>query len=624
MTRMWLCCVMLAAESAMAAAGSFAPRLEGFERSALIGVDGRLRVAPGQVDLYPLGENRWYSTDWFRRAAGGPVPPSRWYDDDGRLLHQSNGRIRYGDRLQGSQTLWHVEMGDAQGRYLGAGLADAQGNVHFAPMPEPGQWSLLPPDRIVWQGRDRSTRIFDLHGRQVLSVTAPEIWVGGPFAGRRAYVVCADAEVAACRIQDEAGSVLLSGDFDDARPAGDNGWWLRQHDTWMRADAAGLRVGPALYQGAALWPHYRAGARFDDDRSVPLQVQRYANGLDSDTPERGWLLEDGRFVALPKQVRGTIVDYCPGRWLLRGENGDDVIVDAQARVIGSARSFGFNTHPVFPWRLRIADGDLGAAILDCDGKVLFERAEVTGYEAVDTGVMATLAGEAGPRLWLDADLKPHLMPQGLRLREPHIAPPLLVLEDAEGRSHLYNITLGRVVAPAFGSVEVLAAGHLIFLRDGRYGMMLADGREVLPPLHAEILPLSADRVWTRQSVGHDEAWQTRITLYDGDANVLAQRTFASAGISRIPGPETGDHASGSVELRFEHDEADGQSYGVQQWLDRDGQVRASAVYCRPQEGTRGDGKGVLLGSGWRVDSDPQHPCRLPAGVMQALQGRGMR
>lgn len=623
MKRMLLCCVMLATGPAMADTGAFAVRAGGFQGEALVSTDGSLRVAPDGARLIPLAPGRWYRSDWYSLAGDGQVPRAQWFDDQGRLLHEFAGRIHYDDRLQGSEMLWRVEMRDAQERYLGTGVADAQGRVHFAPILESGEWRLLSPDRVVWQGRDGGTRFFSLDGREVLRIDGPEIWVGGPFGEQRVYVICADQETATCRIQDEAGTVLLSGDFDEARPAGDNGWWLRRLDTWMRVDAAGARVDPALYQGAALWPHYRLSARLDDDRTVPLEARRYARGLDSDTPERGWLLEDGRFAALPIRTNGVIVDYCPGRWLLRGEDGDEVIVDAQARVVGKARSLSFNTHPALPWRLRNAGDGAGAAILDCDGKVLFEQAGVVDYRAAASGVMGTLAGEQGPRLWLGADLKPHLMPQGLRLHEDRIAPPLLVLEDAEGHSHLYNITLGRVVAPAFGSVEALAADHMIFLRDGRYGMMLADGREVLAPDHAEILPLSNDRVWTRQYVGQDEAWQTRITLYDGDQSVLAQRTSESGGVKPVPVQDGGDRVPGMFEISFEYTDADGHAYRLQQWLDRNGVVRVSAVHCRPQEGDAGEGQGVLLGQGWRVDSDPEHPCQLPAGVMQALQGRGL-
>ena len=481
MKRMLLCCAMLAMGPAMAATGAFAVRAGGFQGEALVSAEGRLLVAPDGTSLTLLGPDRWYRSDWYKQSGQGRSPRSQWFDDEGRLLHEFAGRIRYDDRLQGSDTLWRVDISDAQERYLGAGLADAQGRVHFTPTGEAGDWRLLSRDRIVWQGRNGSTQFFSLDGREVLRIDAPEIWVGGPFPGRQAYVICADRETATCRVQDETGTVVLSGDFDEARPAGSNGWWLRRLDTWMRVDAAGARVDQTLYQGAALWPHYRSSAGADDDADAPLEVRRYANGLDSDTPERGWLLQDGRFVLLPASASGMIVDYCPGRWLLRSkdEREGEVIVDVQGGVVGQARSLSFNVHPVFPWRLRNAYAGVGAAVLDCDGKVLFEQADVASYRAAAAGVIGTLAGEQDPRLWLDAGLTPRLMPPGLRLREDHIAPPLLVLDDMEGSSHLYNTALGSVVAPAFGSVEMLAADHLIFLRDGRYGMMRADGREHL-------------------------------------------------------------------------------------------------------------------------------------------------
>ncbi|WP_340569778.1 hypothetical protein [Stenotrophomonas sp. G106K1] len=608
----------------MAAPGAFAPQLSGFEGDPLLGADGRLRVAPDGSSIIPLGPDRWYRSDWYQQTGNGNAQRSQWFDDEGRLLHTSTRGIRYGDRLEGSDLLWKIELRDEQGGYQGTGLADAQGKVHFPPMREAGDWMVIAPDRMAWQGRDGGARIFSLDGREVLHIDAQEIWVGGPFADRKVYVICGDYEMAPCRVQDEKGAVLLSGNFDEARAAGDDGWWLRQLDTWARVDAAGARVDPALYQGATLWPRYRSSVRFDRAADRPLEVRRHANGLDSDAPERGWLLDDGRFVALPASATGMIVDYCPGRWLLRGEDAGESIVDAQGRVVAQARSLGFNDHPAFPWRLRNAHDGAGAAILDCDGRVLFEQADVVDYRATDAGVLGTLAGERSPRLWIGADLQPHLVPPGLWLREDYIAVPLLVLDDDEGNAHLYNTQLEKLVAVSFGSAEELTATQLIFLRDGSYGMMLADGREVLPPLYTQILPMSAERIWTRQYVGRDGDWKNEITLFDGSQRVLVRRRFESGGMGKVAAREGGDGVPGILDLSLGSMTVDGMSYGLRQWLGRDGEVLASAVHCTAeQRGSEAD-SGVLLGRGWRVDSDPKRPCYVPAVVMQAAQDSGIR
>lgn len=624
MKRMFLCWALSASAAAMAAPGAFAPQLSGFEGDPLLGAEGRLRVAPDRSSIIPLGPDRWYRSDWYPQTGNGKAQRSQWFDDEGRLLHASTTGVRYGDRLEGSDVLWKVELRDEQGRYLGTGLADVQGEVHVAPIREAGDWAVIAPDRIAWQGRDGGARIFSLDGREVLRIDAQEIWVAGPFADRKVYVICGDYDVAPCRVQDEKGAVLLSAIFDEARPAGDDGWWLRQLDTWARVDAAGKRVDRALYQGVTLWPRYRSSVRFDRAAGRPLEVDRHANGLDSDTPQRGWLLADGRFVALPGPATATIMEYCPGRWLLRADGEVESIVDAQGQVVAQARSLGSDEHPQLPWRLRNAYAGVGAAILDCDGGVLFEQADVVDYRATDAGVLGTLADERSPRLWMGADLRPHRVPPGLRLREEYIAPPLLVLEDDQGNAHLYNTQQDKVVAASFGSVEELTAGHLIFLRDGRYGMMSADGREVLPPIYAQILPMSAGRIWARKYIGRDGDWKNEVTLFDGDQRVLLRRTFASGAMRRVSAHEGGGGVPEILDLSLGNMTIDGLSYELRQWLGRDGQVLASTIHCTTGQGGREDESAVLQGRGWRVDSDPTRPCQVPAAVMQAAQDDGIR
>ncbi|WWW34464.1 hypothetical protein V8017_15685 [Stenotrophomonas rhizophila] len=62
-------------------------------------------------------------------------------------------------------------------------------------------------------------------------------------------------------------------------------------------------------------------------------------------------------------------------------------------------------------------------------------------------------------------------------------------------------------------------------------------------------------------------------------------------------------------------------YFVQQWLDRNGQVLVSDVSCpAPGDDVLARGAGVMLGMGWRQDSTPQQPCRLPDALMPVLQG----
>ena len=84
----------------------------------------------------------------------------------------------------------------------------------------------------------------------------------------------------------------------------------------------------------------------------------------------------------------------------------------------------------------------------------------------------------------------------------------------------------------------------------------------------------------------------------------------------------GDRVPGILALSLDI-AVDDTNYGVRQWLGADGQVLASAIHCsKEQRGGEGD-SGVLLGRGWRVDSDPKRPCQVPAVVMQAAEDSGI-
>lgn len=603
--------------------GAFAPEVEGMAGQPLVAADGRLLAAPNGARLHRLADNRW-----FREAAAGQ--PLQWFDDRGQLLAQRHGRLQYGAHWQppvaalDEEPLWHAWIDEGQGGRRGDAVVDARGQLRLPVMEAAGAWEPLPvAGRAVWQGESGVVRIHDLFaGRELLRLDGgPLRWVGGPFHDRDVFLLCQDPGASAepCVVRDGAGEVLFGGDIDALRPTTDGGWWLRQRDVWRRVDARGRSLGPERYQQTGPgWMTRDAGAALAD---VPLQGIRYARGLASTGGEPGWMLGDGTFAAFPGEGQRDVVDYCPGRWLLRDGEGAGWIIDARARVLARADGLGFSAHPrQTGWRLRTASAQHGAAVLDCDGNVLFEQTDVHAYRAVADGLVGELTGEQGARLWLDAQLRPHLLDAGLQLQEAHIAPPLLLARDGEGQHHLYNTERSRLVARNVGHPAQLFAHLLVYLdAAGRHGVLRADGEPLLDAVYAQVQVIDNERFWTRQPAADGSE---SLVLHDLDGRGLVRRRLAGGRLSAVAPREGGASVPGMVELTVGTLAVGSRLYFVRQWLDRDGRALVTAVQCpAPGDTLMAQGPAVLHGHDWTVQGDPAAPCIVPAALQPLLAGK---
>lgn len=622
---MFAWCVLLAlvadvraSEPAPEEEGAFAVLGYSFGGEALVGVDGQLRVAPTDARMDRLAADRWVRQQ-------GQATPQQWFNDGGTLLRDDAGYVEYGERfvLPGDadpSPLWHAFMMDAAGVRLGQGVVDALGKVRWLPMQD-GEWRpLAVPDRVLWMPQRGPLRFFDLAGNAVLAMDEQAWhWVAGPFPGRHVYVFCGTGEDSTCQVLDEQRTVLFQAHIDALLPVRDGGWWLRERDLWRRVDAQGRTLDAARYQQGGLYPRFQQYGGSAGRRDWPEEVARYATGSDHDTPERGWLLADGHFQALPEQQRRYRLDYCGGRWQIDDDSPAGAprrVPAALAQVLDPPDAQALQAPS---WRVRYDAETRPVAVADCDGRVLLALDGVIDVDPVDGGLLGTFAGEDAPRLWWDGSAA-HTVPEGLAIDDDHLAPPLLLVWGAAaGEKRLYNRALGKVVGRSFSGVEQMDARGVVFRRDGLLGLMLADGSEPVPATSMEILRWGPDRTWTRRSL--DEGGE-ELTLLDADHRVLLRRRLLFSGVAletTWQGDQPG-HALSRLNLGTMR--IDGRRYFVQQWLDREGRVLLSDVSCAPPGEDRGvsSGAGVLIGRDWRLDTTPASPCRLPAALMEIVRG----
>lgn len=597
-----------------APAQSFTVLGNSFGAEALVSLDGRLLVPPNGARMHRLSADRWM-------RAQGPTTPQQWYDDAGRLLREDRGYTEYHERFVLPQAasgdpVWEAFI-QADGEAVGGrGVVDALGQIRL-PALKDGEWvPLAVPDRVLWNARSGPLRFHDLHGRVVMELDERQVqWVAGPFAGRHVYVACSVQVPEHCNVLDEDGTTLFSDDIDALLPVSDGGWWLRRGELWRRVDAQGRATDSARYHQDGLYPRYRQYGGTAGRRDWPERVNRHATGSADDTPEPGWLMADGHFAAQHGNVR---LDYCGGHWQVLDEEGVRPPTVAPAALAAVLDAPDAQQRQAPPWRVRHATDTDTAAVLDCHGQVVFAPSNVDSFDPVAGGLLGTFVGESSPRLWWDGRTA-YTVPAGMFIDDDHVSPPLLLVwEQAAGVNHLYNLERGRIVGRPFQGVVRMEGGRVVFRRDGQLGMMLPDGSEPAAPASFDILPWGTDRTWTRRYLGGGDE---ELTLLDADHQVLLRRRLLFSGVE-LQSTWQGDVERQPLTLvnlgtmRF----ADGE-YFVQQWLDRSGQVLLSDISCpAPGDGPPSKGKGVLLGRGWRVDSVPTRPCKLPAALLPVLAG----
>ena len=607
----------LAALATPVQAQSFTVLGHRFGADALVAADGRLLVAPNGERMVRLAADRWM-------RAQGDATPQQWYDDAGRLLREDRGYTEYHTPFVLPQAapgdpLWKAFI-RADGEPTGGwGVVDALGQVRL-PALNDGEWlPLAVPDRVLWHANSGALRFHDLHGQPVMELDERKAqWVAGPFAGRHVYVSCSVEVPTQCNVQNEAGKTLFADDIDALLPVSDGGWWLRQGELWRRVDAQGRATDAARYRQQGLYPRYRQYGGSAGRRDWPEQVSRHATGREKDTPEPGWLMADGRFTAQPTPRGRVRMDYCDGRWQVVHDDDASPPTEVPAALAAVLGEPDAEQRQAPPWRVHPATDDHPAAVRDCNGQLMFAPPNVDRLDAVGAGLLGTFVGESSPRLWWEGATA-HTVPEGLAIDDDHVVPPLLLLwNQATGQNQLYNIALGKVIGRSVDGVEHMDARRVVFRREGRQGLMLADGSEPLPPRYLEILPWGEDRTLTRRYL---EDGDEELTLLDADYTVLMRRRLAFTGVALETTWEGDVQGHAVARLNLGTMQLPDGPYFVQQWLDRNGQVLVSDVSCpAPGDDVLARGAGVMLGMGWRQDSAPQQPCRLPDALMPVLQG----
>ncbi len=606
----------LAALATPVQAQSFTVLGNRFGGDALVTADGRLQVAPNGARMHRLAADRWM-------RAQGEATPQQWYDDAGRLLREDRGYTEYHapfvlPQAAPGDPLWKAFIradGDPVG---GWGVVDALGHVRL-PAFNDGEWlPLAAPDRVVWNARSGALRFHDLEGQPVMLLDERTAqWVAGPFVGRHVYVSCSVEVPTQCNVQNEAGTTVFADDIDALLPVSDGGWWLRQGELWRRVDAQGRATDAARYRQQGLYPRYRQYGGSAGRRDWPGQVSRHATGSEHDTPEPGWLMADGRFAPLPTPRGSVRMDYCGGRWWRVQDDAALPPTEVPAALAAVLDAPDAEQRQAPAWRVRAAADGRTAAVFDCKGQVMFAPSRVDRLDAVAGGLLGTFVGESSARLWWDGTTA-HTVPEGLAIDDDHVVPPLLLLwNQATGQNQLYNIARGKVIGNAVDGVEHMDARRVVFRREGQQGLMLADGSEPLPPRYLEILPWGEDRTLTRRSL---EDGDEELSLLDADYRVLMRRRLAFTGVALETTWQGNVQGQAVVRLNLGTMQLADGPYFVQQWLARDGQVLVSDVSCpAPGDDALARGAGVMLGKGWRQDSTPQQPCRLPDALMPVLQ-----
>jgi len=593
---------------------AFIVQASGFDAALVADSSGRV-IHPGPGTPQRLAAGHWLAVDFQSRS-------SVWFDDAGRV----RSRGPYVEiRMPGFSR--HHDDPDATPLFsawsqAGTALLRADGSRFIDWQPGHGEWSATAhPQRYSWRSRDAGERIFDTQGRVQLQLEAHELRAAGPFAGRPQYLVCDLSSASPCALRDEAGSVLWTGWVDDLVPLDNGGWLARRGSAWRRLDADGQPVGDpdrilvagqflprARSQAGATvptWPRWMTEYRIERTQAEAVVVRE-------DTARGGLLQADGRFVPVPGASAAE--ELCPGVWRFSMDKAGDRLGDAGGHLHGR-----FDDHV---WRgieerpdLRLAVAQDGRKMLvDCRGRRLFDDPAIIGLVARPAGFLGRLKGEAQSRLWLDAALRPHLLPEGSAIVEAGHDGALLTVRTADGL-RLYHVQRGTFVGDAFVYAEALLAGGVVFMRDGYYGFMDADGNERLPPRYSMIRSWGGDRLWSSRYVDEDTLLRSLVSLHRMDGSVVAHWQDATVGESPML-RGMADEGPVTVLLGGTFETARGH-YSGQQWVDRDGRTLLLGMECR---GSAEEADGAVLEPASGPSLTHGAGCTIPEQVRAAMAG----
>ncbi|MES2821107.1 MAG: hypothetical protein V4812_19195 [Pseudomonadota bacterium] len=565
-----------------------------------------------------LAPDRWVAIDLEDDS-------SVWFDDSGRVL----ARLSYAEIDSqpfqrnpddpDQSPLWKIWSNDR------VSLVTADGSLPLPWQDGHGDWQATAhPGRIVWAPRSGGEVVFDWRGRERLRLTdeGPRR-VSGPFPNRALYLLCDDARATPCALRDEDGATLFEAPIDELREL-DNGRWLaRQGEAWRQLDARGQPVGDRLYTDSQHSPRFRTPETDSQALAWPIWITAY--GLAEDgisalplTEAQGFMRRDGSFH--PVAGAQGAYELCPGTWRVNdaAEEPRYWLVDDQGQPLGPMLDDGWQPVEGHPDRLIAYKEGRQEALVDCRGKRLFEDPRVRELDVMGAGFAGILADEQAPRVWIDAQLRQHLLPEGSRIQQADPDGGLLLVQQEQGM-RLYNLAQEAFVGEVFDHAQDLTSRGVIFNREGYYGLMDGQGRELLAPEYYEVLLWGDDRIWSRRYLA-DGVEGSVSRLHDGTGRVLGR--WEDMSIELLPtwlGDADTRAVSHLVGKTFLTEQG---AYFPQQWVDRDGVVLMTALTC-PGE----DLASVLADGPALLESQGQEPrrhggrCEMPAPIRAAIAMR---
>ncbi|PAK91262.1 hypothetical protein B8X02_13655 [Stenotrophomonas rhizophila] len=593
---------------------TFVLQASGFESGLVASDQGRLiQEWPGRPQQ--IAPDRWLAVDFERSS-------SVWFDDAGRVSLKGP----YVELRSDAAFERHPNDPDPTPLFstwsrAGTALLRADGSTFVDWQPGSGEWAITAhPQRYSWRSREVGERIFDARGQLRMQLAKGELRAAGPFPERTQYLVCDLNPGTPCALRDEAGKTLWSERIDNLIPLSNGGWLGLQGRAWRRLDAGGQLTGDRTLIYVVGYSSARSRSPASEDLgSWPRWATEYhviredAEGIFADEADAvdGLMYPDGRFLAIAGATSGE--EVCPGIWRARMGDAGDKLVDANGQILGPFNAYAWKEVEGRPELRQAIAEDGQATLVDCRGKLLVQTPPLSQLSAEATGFFGTLDGESRPRLWLDAALGQHLLPNGTWIDQVSAdGALLLVRSDAEG-SRMYHVKQGRFVGGTIESAHALLPGGVVFLRDGYYGFMDADGVERLPARYTAITPWGEDRLWTSRYLDN-EAPGRITTLHRMDGSVVA--SWLNASMNDSPILRSLPNQGSLTELigpTFER--ADGEYLG-QQWVDRNGRTLFLSLHC--QRGSREIDGGViepLTGSARRQGTD----CTIPDDIRAAMR-----
>jgi len=561
---------------------TFVLQASGFESGLVANDQGRLiQEWPGRPQQ--IAPDRWLVVDFERSS-------SVWFDDAGRVALKGP----YVELRSDAAFDRHPDDPDPTPLFstwsrAGTALLRADGSTFVDWQPGSGEWAITAhPQRYSWRSRETGERIFDARGQLRMQLAKGELRAAGPFPERTQYLVCDLDPGTPCALRDEAGKTLWTEHIDNLIPLNNGGWLGLQGRAWRRLDAGGQLTGDRALIYVVGYSSARSRSPASEDVGTwPRWATEYhviredAEGFFADEADAvgGLMYPDGRFLAIAGATSGE--EVCPGIWRARMGDAGDKLVDANGQILGPFNAYAWKEVEGRPELRQAIAEDGQETLVDCRGKQLVQTPPLSQLSAEATGFFGTLDGESQPRLWLDAALGQHLLPNGTWIDQVSADGALLLVRiDAEG-SRMYHVKQGRFVGDTIESAHALLPGGVVFLRDGYYGFIDADGVERLPARYTAITPWGEDRLWTSRYLDNDAPGRIA-TLHRMDGSVVA--SWLNASMNDSPILRSLPNQGSLTELigpTFER--PDGEYLG-QQWVDRNGRTLFLSLHC--QRGSR--------------------------------------